>query len=177
MLPATLLCVVPCSLLLGSAKHFTVVAHQAAGCIERCAAAVNDKREAHTGGSSHQQPSRAPEPTPHQGSSSPPPQHQDSGSNPPFRESPPPCQPTNTTATVELDVKLRSLVLNLSTDSVCVGIRMMERFQQYQQHAHLWQGRPQVQSLLCSTNITAIIHFHTTVVVKHSRFMLWNEFW
>lgn len=108
------------------------------------------------GGSSHQPPTRAPEPTPHDGSRSTPPHHQDSGSSPPFRESNPPCQPTKTTATVELDVKLRSLVLNLSTDSVCVGIRMMERFQQYQQHAHLWQGRPQVHSLLRATIVTAI---------------------
>ena len=99
------------------------------------AAAVSEK-EAQTG-SSHQQPSKAPEPPSHQQSS------------PPFPDSPPPCQPTNTTATVELDVKLRSLVLNLSTDSVCVGIRMMERFQQYQQHAHLWQGRPQVHLRSC----------------------------
>ena len=126
-----------------------VLAQHAAGCADRCVAAVHDTREAQTESSSHQQPSRAPEP-PRQQGSTPHPPHQEPTSNPPFPESPPPCHPTHTTATVELDVKLRSLVLNLSTDSVCVGIRMMERFQQYQQHAHLWQGRPQVLSLLWS---------------------------
>lgn len=114
----------------------------------RDAAAVSDRKEPHTDGSSHQQPIRAPEPPP----------HHKSPSNSSFPQSQRPCQPIDTTATVELDVKLRSLVLNMSTDSVCVGIRMMERFQQYQQHAHLWQGRPQVQSPLLSS------HDHTTLL-------------
>lgn len=93
-----------------------------------------DKKDARTNGTSPTQPSKAPEPPP----------RQQSAPDIPFPQPPPPCPPDNATATVELDVKLRSLVLSICTDSVCVGIRMMERFQQYQQHAHLWQGRPQV---------------------------------
>ncbi len=67
----------------------------------------------------------------------------------PFPEPSIPAALTDAAATVELKVKLRSLVLSISTDSVCVGLRMMERMQQYQQHAHLWQGRPQVSLHTC----------------------------
>ena len=84
--------------------------------------------------SQHQEPPKAP----------PPPAKEQSESGLPFPEPQFAAKPTDATATVELNVKLRSLVLSLCTDSVCVGIRMMERLQQYQQHAHLWQGRPQV---------------------------------
>lgn len=102
--------------------------------------ADNDQPDVQTNGKSdHQQPSRAPEP--------PPRQH--SETELPFPEPPAAAKPTDATATIELAVKLRSLVLSISTDSVCVGIRMMERFQQYAQHAHLWQGRPQVS--MCTT--------------------------
>ncbi len=102
-----------------------------------CGLADNDQLDSHTNGHpNHEQPSRAPEP----------PSRQQCETELPF----PPAQPaasaapTDATATVELAVKLRSLVLSISTDSVCVALRMMERMQQYQQHAHLWQGRPQV---------------------------------
>ena len=85
--------------------------------------------------SQHQEPPKAP----------PPPGKEQVEADSPF---PDPqiaaAKPLDATATVELNVKLRSLVLSLCTDSVCVGIRMMERLQQYQQHAQLWQGRPQV---------------------------------
>ena len=100
-------------------------------------AADNDKQDTNTNGTSdHQHPPRAPEPLPRQ-------QAETELPSPPA-QSPASSAPTDATATVELAVKLRSLVLSISTDSVCVALRMMERLQQYQQHAHLWQGRPQV---------------------------------
>ena len=110
-------------------------------------AADNDKQGASPEASAQQRPTKAPEP---------PTKNQPEASNAASAKSSEQEKCDNATTTVAFDVGLRSFVLSICTDSVCVGLRMMERFQQYQQHAHLWQGRPQASAYSAATLVYQI---------------------
>lgn len=117
-------------------------------------AADNEKQGASPEASAQQRPTRAPEP---------PTKNQAEAANAaPAKSSE--QEKCDTATTVAFDVGLRSLVLSICTDSVCVGLRMMERFQQYQQHAHRWQGRPQASACSAATLVYQIDSGQAVVV-------------
>lgn len=51
--------------------------------------------------------------------------------------------PATFSCTVDIDVRLRAFVPELTPHSVAVAARMVDRFQQYFQYAPYWQVRPQ----------------------------------
>ena len=52
--------------------------------------------------------------------------------------------PATFSCTVDIEVKLRAFVPDLSPQSVAVAVRMLDRTQQYSQYSPYWQVRPKV---------------------------------
>ena len=52
--------------------------------------------------------------------------------------------PATFSCTVDIEVKLRAFVPDLSPQSVAVAVRMLDRTQQYSQYSPYWQVRPEV---------------------------------